>query len=413
MTQEQYQQMMLERQAMEQEQMMQPQGPGVAGGFMGGLLDSALAGLLPNQQYLNPQNPGNAGAAQMGGLIGMIIPMLLAKWGIKNMALPALAKEGGMLAKYLPKLGEEAMTANTGYKADMLASILGGGIGGGLAEGPMGGLLGAAGMAGYSKFRGAGAVDDAGKLNLGELFSNKPPKAPPTTPAGTTGAVKEGVDPMLDNVAKATEDVTKAYRAKVPNVYNPKTGEINLTSVIDDTATKFDEKQLGKIVIDGEEMLITPRGVIEGLQSNANKTIQFSKATKSGVKGDRTPKYDEYKSMTFKDLYEYMITPFKAAKTVKGGKKTTEIDNWLWASMNKPIEVSTKGGITQATRLENTIYKTFNLPGYQPTAKLYGSNRAASSKLSSKASEKLSSMGAKEAPESEQDAILQAMQAGE
>ena len=365
MTQEQYMQLMAQRQQqrqpspeqqamMMQQQMMaeQQSAPGAAGGFMGGLLDSALAGLVPNSMYQNPNDPNNVSASKVGGLIGMIIPMLLAKYGIKNFALPALAKEGSALGRWLGAGTEAAASTQNLARADMLASVLGGGIGGGLAEGPMGGLLGAAGLGAYSKFAGAGKLMGEGETyGFSKLFEGGKATKPLTKEQKLKQEAVERA--KID----ATPEESTAFAERFKSVYDPTTKTVNLAPIIDDATQGFDNFQYGIIKVGDKVEQVTPRTIIQKANSEAaNEKIVFQKARKvSGKKPDYSPEVEK----TWAELYSDMIEPL-----LKSDKKghSPWIDYYLKTNAKNEFKKKFQTSWGEATAFENKIADKHKLP---------------------------------------------------
>jgi len=349
-----------EQQAMMMQQQQMQEGPGAAGGFMGGLLDSALIGLLPNSSYQNPNDPANVGASKMGGLIGMIIPMLLAKYGIKNMAIPALAKEGNALGKWLSAGADGALATQAAGRADMLASVLGGGIGGGLAEGPMGGLLGAAGLAAHSKFMGAGkAMGDKETYAIGELFGGgkvKPPKTPQQKAQSKNTTFLKGED-----AAPIKEKLATVYAGDKPHLYG----------VIDDIPAGFDDTQFAITKIEGKTHYITPREVVKNAELNPEVQVTVSRVKKNPNGGKPTVLEEETK--TWAQLEEDLMAPisdrleYKVTERVNGKnvtkKKIFEPKSWKKRTSGDRIPIATKEGTpNHLTELRNRLVEYHNMP---------------------------------------------------
>jgi len=372
MTQEQYMQLMAQRQQqrgpspeqqamMMQQQMMaeQQSAPGAAGGFMGGLLDSALAGLVPNSMYQNPNDPNNVSASKAGGLIGMIIPMLLAKYGIKNFALPALAKEGSALGRWLGAGTEAAASTQNLARADMLASVLGGGIGGGLAEGPMGGLLGAAGMGAYSKFAGAGKLMGEGETyGFGKLFEGGKATKSLTKEQKLKQAEAEKASVPL------TAEEKVIYNEKIKNIYNPKTKQINLKDVIDDSANGFDDVQYGKVIDEKGESILTPRAIIQKGVETPDVKIKVSRVitdSKGHFKG-----YAEAEEKSFGEMLEEIYGSLLKNEKGGDGKLRPYMDKWLYGVNKNGIKtkIASTNSISYITGIENTIARNLRLPKY-------------------------------------------------
>ena len=354
-----------EQQAMMMQQQQMQEGPGAAGGFMGGLLDSALIGLLPNSSYQNPNNPANVGASKMGGLIGMILPMLLAKYGAGKV-LSSLASKEGMLANWMGKTaqGVERTTEQLG-RADMLASVLGGGIGGGLAEGPVGGLLGAAGMGAYSKFAGAGAaMAPEDTYAISKLFGGGKVTKPLTA---EQKAIK-------DNMVKLSSEEAKAATQRVRTVYDPKTKAINLTEVIDDAPQGFEKIQYGKAVVGDKEVYVRGRDIIEGYKANPEGKVVVKRASRSDVTRpdgthDKTPVYAEAEEKTFAQMYQDLIESLYKAKAKDG--KAAFLDTWGEQVKKYSITEKTKvsNGIGKVGELETQIYKNSSFPSFRDDVK--------------------------------------------
>mgnify|MGYP003585267468 CR=1 FL=1 len=367
-----------EQQAMMMQQQQMQEGPGAAGGFMGGLLDSALIGLLPNSSYQNPNDPANVGASKMGGLIGMILPMLLAKYGAGKV-LSSLASKEGMLANWMGKTaqGVERTTQQAG-RADMLASVLGGGIGGGLAEGPMGGLLGAAGLAAHSKFMGAGkAMGDKETYAIGELFGGGKVKPLKTKEQ----LIKEAK--INKSKTNLTAEESKIYSEKIRNVYDPKTKTINLTDVVDDAKAGFDDIQYGKV---GPDDYISAREVIEGYKRDPLQKITVERAVANKVQlpdktWDKTPKYLAPTEKSYQEMYDELqqiLLTDKKVYTLKDGKKKTVsfMEDW-YINNKKGVKEKVKGtnSLTPITTIENRLKVAGKFPGFQPTAKKIGTRK--------------------------------------
>lgn len=387
MTEQQYMQLMAQQRGSQQRQpspqeqamMMQQQqmqeGPGAAGGFMGGLLDSALIGLLPNSSYQNPNDPANVGASKMGGLIGMILPMLLAKYGAGKV-LSSLASKEGMLANWMGKTaqGVERTTEQLG-RADMLASVLGGGIGGGLAEGPVGGLLGAAGMGAYSKFAGAGAaMAPEETYAISKLFGGGKVK-PPTKPlTKEQEIIKKNTE--AGRVTVPDEEL-KVFKSDVTSAYDAKTGEVNLKPIVNYSRSGFDEHQFAVTKVGDKLEYITPRDLIENAASKGDEIVTVRKATQQEVKTtvngkekiDRTPKYGEEESKTWSQLLDEYVSPGKgkSQKTNKYGI----IESKIYTAKNNPFKQG-NGGYEHISALETRLATLHNLPMVPKDGVLYG-----------------------------------------
>lgn len=350
-----------EQQAIMMQQQQMQEGPGAAGGFMGGLLDSALIGLLPNSSYQNPNDPANVGASKMGGLIGMILPMLLAKYGAGKV-LGSLASKEGMLANWMGKTaqGVERTTEQLG-RADMLASVLGGGIGGGLAEGPMGGLLGAAGLGAYSKFAGAGKLmKDKETYAIGELFGGgkvKPPKTPQQKAQTANTVYLKGED-----AAPIKEKLATVYAGDKPHLY----------SVVDDFKTGLDTKQFAITKIEGKTHYITPREVIKNAELNPDVQVTVNRVRRNPDGGKPTVLEEETK--TWAQLEDDLMAPFNQGKKVeykyttkeKGKtvtkKKIFDPNSWQKRTSGSRIPVAKGGSPNHLTELENHLNWYHDMP---------------------------------------------------
>jgi len=349
-----------EQQAMMMQQQQMQEGPGAAGGFMGGLLDSALIGLLPNSSYQNPNDPANVGASKMGGLIGMILPMLLAKYGAGKV-LSSLASKEGMLANWMGKTaqGVERTTEQLG-RADMLASVLGGGIGGGLAEGPVGGLLGAAGMGAYSKFAGAGAaMAPEETYAISKLFGGG--KVKPTKEQLKSQAVKNAE-------VKPTPEELASFKERASKIYDPETKTSNLSLIVDDAKTGFDKAQWGHIKVDGKDVQITPRTVIQkAFSEGADEKVLFKKAKVNPSKDSNVPTYSPEREVTWKEMYDEMVAPL-----IKGSGKTTPYIPYKAneiASGKLGAKYSTSW--QKASQIESKIVEAHKLPNIYSKGEVY------------------------------------------
>jgi len=376
MTQEQYMQLMAQRQQqrgpspeqqamMMQQQMMaeQQSAPGAAGGFMGGLLDSALAGLVPNSMYQNPNDPNNVSASKAGGLIGMIIPMLLAKYGIKNFALPALAKEGSALGRWLGAGTEAAASTQNLARADMLASVLGGGIGGGLAEGPMGGLLGAAGMGAYSKFAGAGKLmGEKDTYGLSKLFEGGKATKP------LTKEQKLEQEAIKRAKVKPTPEEVEGFKQRVSKIYDPETKTVDIRPILDDANAGFDDIQWGHIKVGDKNVQITPRTVAEkAFSEEAGEKVIFKKAKESTSKDSNIPTYSPEREVTWKEMYDEMVAPL--LKGSKDGSPYIPYKHKKITEGNVGDKYSTSW--QEATKIQNKIKTAHHLPRVYSKGEVY------------------------------------------
>jgi len=348
MTQEQYMQLMAQQQG--QRAMMQQSSP--ANSFMGGLIDSAAFGLMPND-YIDPNNPSSAGQAQLGGMLGMIIPMLLAKYGIKTGA-SALAKSENALGRWIGA-AESAATRTPEQlgRLDMLASILGGGVGGGLAMGPMGGLLGAAGMGAYSRFVGPGAaMGEKATYDFGKLFSGKP--KPPKTPKDK--AISKSTEIIQ---GKEAAQVKEAAKTAFKDPAKP-----DLDPIVDMMKGGFDDKQFAYLYDEAGEITntITPRSLIKKAKEDPSGKITVSKVTKNPVKGETTPIASEKKETTWAELLDEFIAPAGQKGKYKYDGKTFEYDPAKVADMKEIKRAVQNGHITNFSKIRAILEDAHKMP---------------------------------------------------
>jgi hypothetical protein len=359
---------------MQMRQQLPPQPPGASEGFIGGLLDSAVAGLLPNT-YLNPQDPSNMGAAKAGGLLGMIVPILLAKWGLKNLASKYAAKgleEGGnFLSKWL---GNSMDSPNALAKLDMLSSIGGGLLGGTVAEGPLGGLLGAAALATHSNFLGPGAVEGAGKYQFGKLFDNLFKKTDEKEIARRLA--KKYAE---KNTTPATQEEIQALKNKYEQAKRglETHGVFDIRPFMDDASKGFDSGAYGNIKIGDKIEQVSPRTItLKAFSDEANTPITFQKLTArtkkvNGKEMATDPKAGEFTETTWKDLYADMIKPVVDGVSAKNGK-------WKIKPMDKIFEFefapgkATSGSFTPITQIENNLQKIHKFPLLKRDKPMYG-----------------------------------------
>lgn len=350
MTQEQYAQMIAQQQMAQQ-----AQGPAM-GGFMGGLLDSATAGLLPNSLYVNPQDPTNRDSAQLGGLLGMIIPALLGKWGggalARNLATKIDPKTASGIAKWMLGAGQgEAQAANALYRQDMLGGLLGGALGGGMAEGPLGMLLGA-GIGGGATYMNR--ASDAGELGLMKMFE----KAPKPNYSSSKSVA-------------SPEPVKATVKEKMEKVYDPETKTLNLKDISDDIADRLHEQTVGLAVIDNVQYKITPKTIIDEWANNAAGEVTIKRAIPQGQ--GVAPAFTESETVTWQKLYDDFLTPMMTGKKVigKGAKKKemSALDAWLQEPKKFGISQGEKNQIPNVyTSLINTLTKNGTKSRYVPSA---------------------------------------------
>jgi len=335
MTQEQYAQMMAQQQMAQQ-----AQGPAM-GGFMGGLLDSAIFGLLPNSLYENPQDPTNRDSAQLGGLLGMIIPALLGKWGggalARNLATKIDPKTASGIARWMLGAGQgEAQAANALYRQDMLGGLLGGALGGGMAEGPLGMLLGA-GIGGGATYMNR--AENAGELGLMKMFE-KTKVTPPT--------------PELKNIVKATPEKAKTVMEKITGVYDKQNNMVKLVDIVDDL--ELEKITIGKIDIDGVAHKLTGKDLAIKAIDSADEKIVISKAAKKDGKGVQ---FMEPVETTYGELYKEFTSPLLTLTKHKKNPRAW-IENQLGKVKQEGVDV---GKVSEKPTIFKQIYNKLSGEG--------------------------------------------------